>query len=92
MQIHVPSIICDVISFNGQGQLCLLNCVEIFQTIQESEHDSVKPAKCSEKEKNKQGNKRERTGKERKGKEKEESLLLSVHVRTLQANNNYSVK
>ena len=36
------------------------------------------------------GNKRERTGKERKGKEKEEGLLLSVHVQTLQANNNYS--
>ena len=50
----------------------------------------MKPTKSSEKEKNKQGNKRERTGKERKGKEKEESLLLSVHVRTLQANNNYS--
>ena len=56
----------------------------------QNEHDSVKPTKCSEKEKNKQGNKRERTGKERKGKEKEESLLLSVRVRTLQANNNYS--
>ena len=50
----------------------------------------MKPTKSSEKEKNKQGNKRERTGKERKGKEKEESLLLSVHVQTLQANNNYS--
>ena len=50
----------------------------------------MKPTKCSEKEKNKQGNKRERTGKERKGKEKEESLLLSVRVRTLLANNNYS--
>ena len=58
----------------------------------QNEHDSVKPTKCSEKEKNKQGNKTERTGKERKGKEKEkeESLLLSVHVRNLQANNNYS--
>ena len=48
----------------------------------------MKPTKCSAKEKNKQGNKRERTGKERKGKEKDESLLLSVHVKTLQANNN----
>ena len=48
----------------------------------------MKPTKCSAKEKNKQGNKRERTGKERKGKEKDESLLNSVHVQTLQANNN----
>ena len=31
----VLSIICDIISFNGQGQLCLLNCVEICQTIPE---------------------------------------------------------
>ena len=26
MRIHVPSTECDVISFNGQGQLCLLTC------------------------------------------------------------------
>lgn len=57
-----------------------------FKTYQ-NKHDSVKPTKCSAKEKNKQGNKREKTGKERKGKEKEESLLLSVHDLTLQANN-----
>ena len=42
------------------------------------------------KRKNKQGNKRERTGKARKGKEKDESLLKSLHVQTLQANNNNS--
>ena len=31
---HVPSTTCNVISFNGQGQLCLLTCAvikEIFQ-------------------------------------------------------------
>ena len=28
MQIHVPSTACDVISFKGQRQLCLLTCEE----------------------------------------------------------------
>ena len=28
VQIHVLSTLCDVISFNGQGQLCLLTCAE----------------------------------------------------------------
>ena len=28
MQIHIVSTPCDVISFNGQGQLCLLTCAE----------------------------------------------------------------
>ena len=53
----------------------------------QNEHDSVKPTKCSEKEK--------KTNKATKGKEqgrrerekKDKSLLLSVHVQTLQANN-----
>ena len=26
--MHLPSTTCDVISFNGQGQLCLLTCAE----------------------------------------------------------------
>ena len=26
--IHVLSTLCDVISFNGQGQLCPLSCAE----------------------------------------------------------------
>ena len=28
VRIHVLSTACDVISFNGQGQLCPLTCVE----------------------------------------------------------------
>ena len=28
MQIHILSTPCDIISFNGQGQLCLLTCAE----------------------------------------------------------------
>ena len=39
MGIHIPSTACDVISFNGQGQLCvpteLVQSEEIFQTIPE---------------------------------------------------------
>ena len=37
VQVHILSALCDVISFHGQGQLCLLTCAseEIFQTIPE---------------------------------------------------------
>ena len=39
MGIHIPSTACDVIIFNGQGQLCvpteLVQSEEIFQTIPE---------------------------------------------------------
>ena len=48
MQIYVPSTACEVISFNGQGQLCPLTCAEWRDRTRISTIQSRTPEKKAE--------------------------------------------
>ena len=54
MRIHIASTACDVISFNGQGQLCPLSCVEWKTSFKpyQNRHNSVKDTGQEKKAKN----------------------------------------
>ena len=54
MRIHIASTACDAISFNGQGQLCPLSCVEWKTSFKpyQNRHNSVKDTGQEKKAKN----------------------------------------
>ena len=52
MRIHVPSAACDVISFNGQGQLCPLTCADWRDLSNHTRMSTVQSSKPEKKAKN----------------------------------------
>ena len=95
MRIQVPSAACDVISFNGQEQLCQLICAGWSY---QNEHDLVKEAgeKVKRKEKHvlnpdpkipsKKSERRLVGRREREKKKSRLEILFSAHARSSQAN------
>ena len=52
VRIHVPSTACDVISFNGQGQLCPLTCAESRDLSNHSRMSTIRSRTPEKKAKN----------------------------------------
>ena len=50
---NVPSTTCDVISFNGQGQLCRLTCAECRDRLNHSRMNTIQPRRLDKNEKKK---------------------------------------
>ena len=79
MRIQIPSAACDLISFNGQEQLCQLICAGwSYQNEQDSVTDPKIPSKKSESR---------LVGRRESEKKKSRlEILLSSHARSSQAN------
>ena len=52
VRIHVPSTACDLISFNGQGQLCPLTCAEWRDLSNHTRMRTIQSRKPDKKSKN----------------------------------------
>ena len=52
MRIHVLSTACDIISFNGQGQLCPLTCVEWRNLLNHTRMSTIQSRTPEKKDKN----------------------------------------
>ena len=52
VQIQVPSTACDIISFNGQGQLCLLPCAEWKDLSNHTKMSTIQSRRPEKKAKN----------------------------------------